>query len=124
MPSAPSPVPWGARRSRRLRASPASRWDRIRSSPARPTRSPDSGPKWSQYVHEPARDELIDWLGREGAEALEAATATMVHLDVLLRAAALERPTVGPLLGPYVARAEAARNSLGEALGRVGVLVP
>lgn len=78
----------------------------------------------AQYVHEPARDELIDWLGREGAEALEAATATMVHLDVLLRAAALERPTVGPLLGPYVARAEAARNSLGEALGRVGVLVP
>ncbi len=78
----------------------------------------------AQYVREPAREELIDWLGRDGAESLEAATATMVHLDVLLRAAAAERQTVGPLLGPYAARARAARESLGEALGRVGVIVP
>lgn len=77
-----------------------------------------------QYIREPAREELIDWLGRDGAEALEAATATMMHLDVLLRAAAGERRTVGPLLAPYVARAGAARDSLGDALGRVGVLVP
>ncbi len=78
----------------------------------------------AQYVREPAREELIDWLGRDGAESLEAATATMVHLDVLLRAAAGERQTVAPLLGPYVARAEAARNSLSEALTKVGVIVP
>lgn len=77
-----------------------------------------------QYVREPAREELIDWLGRDGAESLEAATATMVHLDVLLRAAATERRTITPLLGPYVARADAARDSLGEALGKVGVIVP
>ncbi len=76
------------------------------------------------YLAGDGRGEVEDWIGEDGAQGLEATVRCAVLLDVIWAAAGAPRADAAPLIGPYLDRRRAARQTLDAALSDVGVLAP